>query len=229
VVSHRAVRPERISIPEDHPQRPINPYGHSKLFVEQLLADLSCACGLPWVSLRYFNAAGADPSGEIGEAHDPETHLIPLVICVAQAGSAVQSFGADYDTPNGSCDYIHVSDIVDAHLPALQHLLQGRSSLALNLANQRGYPARKSLLPRRGSCGSTIRSANSQRRRGDPAALIGNSGRACALLCWNPECSELETQVADAWNWIRKHGEATKHKLACQAGLESTRGLVTGL
>src|SRR6266568_6476010 len=116
--------PERVPIPEDHPQRPINPYGYSKLFIERMLADLNVASGLPWIALRYFNAAGADPDGQIGEAHDPETHLTPLVLAAALTGVPVRIFGNDYETPDGTCirDYIHVSDIADAHLRALEHL-----------------------------------------------------------------------------------------------------------
>src|SRR5262249_32965870 len=127
--------PDFVPISEDHPQRPINPYGHTKLFVERLLLDLNAAHRMPWISLRYFNAAGADPEAEIGEAHNPETHLIPLVIRAAQTGSAMQVFGTDYETADGTCvrDYIHVSDVAEAHVRALDHLLQGKASCALNL------------------------------------------------------------------------------------------------
>ncbi len=123
--------PEEIPISEDHPQRPINPYGYSKLFVERMLADLNAAFGLPWMAFRYFNAARADPRSEIGEAHDPETHLIPLVLAAARGGPPVLIFGNDYDTPDGTCvrDYIHVSDIADAHVRGLKHLLDGGKSL----------------------------------------------------------------------------------------------------
>src|SRR5262249_28647497 len=119
--------PEQVPISEDHPQRPINPYGHSKLFVERMLADLHVSFGLPWVAFRYFNAAGADPDGAIGEAHDPETHLIPLVLAAARGGVPVRILGNDYNTPDGTCvrDYIHVSDIADAHVRGLTHLLDG--------------------------------------------------------------------------------------------------------
>jgi UDP-arabinose 4-epimerase len=137
--------PERVPIAEDHPQRPINPYGRSKLFVERMLADVNVAHGLPWIALRYFNAAGADPDGQIGDAHDPETHLIPLVLVAARAGTRVAIFGDDYDTSDGSCvrDYIHVSDIADAHVQALEYLLSGGNSCALNLANAHGYSVKE--------------------------------------------------------------------------------------
>jgi UDP-glucose-4-epimerase GalE len=197
--------PERIPISEDHPQRPINPYGQSKLFVERVLADLNVAYGLPWISLRYFNAAGADPAGEIGEAHDPETHLIPLVINAGKTGSTVRIFGTDYQTPDGTCvrDYIHVSDIADAHLRALSHLLKGKQSCALNLANERGYSVREVVAATERVCGYTVRADIAPRRPGDPASLIGDSSRARALLGWKPERSELDTQIADAWRWMK--------------------------
>ena len=201
--------PDHVPISEDSPQCPINPYGHSKLFVEQLLADLEGAHGLPWVSLRYFNAAGADPAGEIGEAHNPETHLIPLVIRAAQTGAAVRMFGTDYDTPDGTCvrDYIHVSDVADAHVRALNHLLQGSGSCALNLANTRGYSVREVIAATERVCGHTIHTEIAPRRRGDPPALIGDFSRARDLLGWKPERSELETQIADAWNWMKRQSE----------------------
>ena len=197
--------PDRVPIAEDHPQRPINPYGRSKLFVEQLLADLNVARGLPWVSLRYFNAAGAYSSGEIGEAHDPETHLVPLVIGAAATGGVVRIYGGDYDTPDGSCvrDYIHVSDVADAHVLALNHLLSGGESCPLNLANSRGYSVRDVIAVAEQVCGSPVRSEIAARRPGDPAILIGDSRRARALLGWQPRRSELAVQIADAWNWMR--------------------------
>jgi UDP-glucose-4-epimerase GalE len=197
--------PDSVPIPESHPQRPINPYGHSKLFVEQLLVDLNVAYGLPSVSLRYFNAAGADPAGEIGEAHNPETHLIPLVLKAAQTGSAVRIFGADYETPDGTCvrDYIHVSDVADAHVRALNYLLQGNESCALNLANTRGHSVKDVIAGVERVCAHTIYSEIAPRRAGDPPTLIGDCRRARELLGWNPARSDLETQIADAWNWIK--------------------------
>jgi UDP-arabinose 4-epimerase len=203
--------PERVPISEDHPQRPINPYGHSKLFVEQMLRDLNVAYGLPWVALRYFNAAGADPDGEIGEAHDPETHLIPLATAAARMGTAVRIFGTDYDTPDGTCmrDYIHVSDIADAHVRALNHLLRGGESCALNLANTRGYSVKEVIAAVERVSGRSILLEFAARRPGDPAILIGDSRRALALLGWKPSRSDLESQIADAWKWMDKQ-ESTR-------------------
>ena len=198
--------PERVPIAEDHLQRPINPYGHSKLFVECMLADLNVASGLPWIALRYFNAAGADPDGEIGEAHDPETHLIPLTLEAARSGAPVRIFGDDYDTPDGSCvrDYIHVSDIADAHVQALDHLLKGGNSCALNLANARGYSVKEVIAAAEIVCGHTIPTETAARRSGDPPVLIGDASRAHALLNWKPKRSELQIQVSDAWRWMTR-------------------------
>ncbi len=198
--------PDCIPISEDHPQRPINPYGHSKLFVERMLQDANVAYGLPWVALRYFNAAGADPDGEIGEAHDPETHLIPLTAMAARAGTAVRVFGTDYDTPDGTCvrDYIHVSDIADAHVRALKYLLLGGKSCALNLANTRGYSVKEVISTAEKVCGHAIHIEFAPRRIGDPPILIGDSSRARMLLTWNPSRSELQTQITDAWKWMQK-------------------------
>jgi UDP-glucose-4-epimerase GalE len=198
--------PDRVPIAEDHLQRPINPYGHSKLFVERMLADLNVANGLPWIALRYFNAAGADPDGEIGEAHDPETHLIPLVLAAARTGAPVRIFGNDYDTPDGSCvrDYIHVSDIADAHVQALDHLLKGGNSCALNLANARGYSVKEVIAAAEIVCGHTIPTEIAARRSGDPPVLIGDASRAHAFLNWKPTRSELQIQISDAWRWMTR-------------------------
>ncbi len=198
--------PERIPISEDHPQRPINPYGHSKLFVERMLADLNVASGLPWMAFRYFNAAGADPQGEIGEAHDPETHVIPLALAAARGGAPVRIFGNDYDTLDGTCvrDYIHVSDIADAHVLGLKHLLDGGNSCALNLANSRGYSVKEVIAGAETVCGCAIPSKAAARRPGDPPVLIGDAHRAHAVLGWEPTRSDLETQIRDAWNWMKQ-------------------------
>jgi len=198
--------PERVPIAEDHVQRPINPYGHSKLFVERMLADLNVASGLPWIALRYFNAAGADHDGEIGEAHDPEPHLIPLVLAAARTGAPVRIFGDDYDTADGSCvrDYVHVSDIADAHVQALEHLLNGGNSCALNLANARGYSVKEVIAAAEIVCGRSIPAETAARRSGDPPVLIGDASRAREILNWNPIRSELQIQISDAWRWMLK-------------------------
>ena len=195
--------PEKIPI-TDHPQRPINPYGFTKLVVERLLSNCSAAHQLRWVSLRYFNAAGSDPDGEIGEVHDPETHLIPLVVKSAQTGTPVRIYGADYNTPDGTCvrDFIHVMDIADAHIRSLNYLLDGGESCALNLANARGYSVREVISTAERVCGRTILTTTAPRRVGDPPALVGSAEQAKALLGWKPLRSELQVQIRDTWNWF---------------------------
>ena len=205
--------PEQIPISEEHPQSPINPYGWSKLFTERMLADTGHAVGLPWVGLRYFNAAGADPEGQIGEAHEPETHLIPLILRAAQSGEPVTIFGGDYDTADGTCvrDYIHVADIANAHLRALDYLVRGGPSRAFNLANARGHSVRQVIATAEQVTGRLIRVRISPRRPGDPAILIGDATQARNLLGWAPELSELATQIADAWRWhTRAPGAASR-------------------
>jgi UDP-glucose-4-epimerase GalE len=196
--------PRQIPIPEDHPQKPINPYGQSKLFVERMLRDAGKAHGLPWVSLRYFNAAGCDPAGEIGERHDPETHLIPLVLMAARDRTKVKIFGTDYDTPDGTCirDYVHVNDIADAHLRALDYLLGNRPSTAFNLANARGHSVREVIAEAERVTGRTIQTEETARRPGDPAALVGSADLAQKVLGWQTARSELSTQIADAWRSV---------------------------
>ena len=198
--------PEKIPIPEEHPQRPINPYGSSKLMVERMLADLGHAHGLRSIALRYFNAAGADPDGDIGEAHDPEPHLIPRVLAAARDGTAVTVYGDDYETADGTCirDYIHVADIADAHVRALEYLLSGGSSCALNLANAQGYSVMDVIQVAQRVSGKTIRVEMAPRRPGDPPVLVGAADRARAMLGWAPIRSALDVQIADAWNWMQK-------------------------
>jgi UDP-arabinose 4-epimerase len=198
--------PEVIPIPEDHPQRPINPYGFSKVVVERMLADLNTAGGLRSVALRYFNAVGADPDGEIGEAHDPETHLIPLVLAAARDGNPVNVFGDDYGTADGTCvrDYIHVIDIAEAHVRALEYLLGGGESCALNLANARGHSVKEVIAAAERVSGKSIQVRMAPRRAGDPAILIGSREQARAILGWEPTRSDLEIQINDAWNWMSK-------------------------
>jgi UDP-arabinose 4-epimerase len=203
--------PEMTPISEDHPQRPINPYGFSKLVVERMLADLDAANGLRSISLRYFNAAGADPDGQIGEAHDPEPHLIPLVLAAARDGTPLRVFGNDYDTPDGTCvrDYIHVLDIADAHVRAIEYLIGGGASCALNLANARGYSVKEVIAAAERVCGKPIRVEMAPRRAGDPAVLVGALEGAQTLLGWKPARSDLELQITDAWNWMTKQSDHT--------------------
>ena len=174
--------PKKIPIPEEYPQRPINPYGSSKLMVERMLADLGHAHGLQSITLRYFNAAGADLDGDIGEAHDPEPHLIPRVLAAARDGTAVTVYGNDYETPDGTCirDYIHVADIADAHVRALEYLLSGGSSCALNLANAQGYSVMDVIQAAQRVSGKTIRVEVAPRRPGDPRCL---SERRIVRVC----------------------------------------------
>jgi len=196
--------PERIPISEDDPQRPTNPYGFSKLIVEKMLADFDRAHKSRWISLRYFNAAGADPDGEIGELHDPESHLIPRVLAAARDGTTVSVYGNDYATPDGTCirDYIHVMDLADAHIRALDDLLGGGASGALNLANARGHSVMEVVETTKRVCRVPIRIEIAPRRHGDMPVLIGAANRAHSRLGWRPERSELEIQIADAWRWM---------------------------
>jgi UDP-glucose-4-epimerase GalE len=198
--------PNRVPIEEEQEQRPINPYGRSKLFVEHLLKDLGATYGLQWVALRYFNAAGADPQGEIGEEHDPETHLVPLAIKAAITGEPLRVFGTDYDTIDGTCvrDFIHVNDIAEAHLLALKYLLAGGKSCALNLANAKGYSVKEVISAVERVSGSKVPVEFEPRRAGDPAVLVGDASRAHALLDWKPRRSGLDAQISDAYSWFRR-------------------------
>ena len=204
--------PEAVPITEEHPQRPINPYGASKLMVERILRDFETAYGLRSVALRYFNAAGADPSGAIGEMHDPETHLIPLILQVA-AGErrAIEVFGTDYDTPDGTCirDYIHVTDLAQAHVLALRHLENGGPSEAFNLGNGFGFSVMEVIRAAERVTGRRIAYDTAPRRAGDPAALVGSAAKARKLLGWTPQYVELETIIETAWRWHRAARRST--------------------
>jgi UDP-arabinose 4-epimerase len=201
--------PETLPIKEDAPQRPINPYGASKLMTERMIADFASAHGLGWVALRYFNAAGADPDGEIGEAHDPEPHLIPLVLDAA-AGTRpyISVYGVDYPTPDGTCvrDYIHVSDLADAHVLALRSLEGGGRSGAYNLGNNSGYSIREVISSVERVTGLRVPVVEGPRRAGDPAALVGDGGRAIDALGWAPRFPALDDIVRTAWAWRQKGG-----------------------
>jgi UDP-glucose 4-epimerase len=196
--------PEYVPIDEEHPKCPLNPYGRSKLIVEEMLADYDKAYGLNSVCLRYFNAAGADPEGELGERHDPETHLIPLVLQAASGQrEAITIFGSDYDTPDGTCvrDYIHVADLCDAHLLALEKLVAGEGSTAYNLGNGNGYSVREVIEVAEKVTQRPIQVIESARRPGDPARLVADSSFANKDLGWEPLFADLEQIMTHAWKW----------------------------
>lgn len=200
--------PAIVPIPETLPQAPINPYGMSKLMVERILQDASAAYGLRAVALRYFNAAGADPEGEIGEAHDPETHLIPLVLDAAAGRRPhIQIYGTDYPTPDGTCirDYIHVCDLADAHVLALEYLQNGGQTDFFNLGNGQGFSVRQIIDTAESVTKQKIPTQKSPRRQGDPPALVGDPERATNILKWKPKKSSVQTQIEDAWKWHQKH------------------------
>lgn len=203
--------PEYVPIDEDHPTRPINPYGRSKLMVEQTLSDFETAYGMKHVCLRYFNAAGADPQCRVGERHEPETHLIPLILQAASGRrSAVKVFGRDYDTPDGTCirDYVHVTDLCTAHLLALEHLMDGGPSLKLNLGNGNGFSVQEVLLAAERVTGREIPVEDAPRRQGDPARLVADASRAKRVLGWSPVHSALDAIIGHSWAW-ELHRSAT--------------------
>jgi UDP-arabinose 4-epimerase len=203
--------PVRVPIDEMHPQAPVNPYGESKLMVEKILRWYGECYGLRWMALRYFNAAGADPDGEIGEDHDPETHLIPLVIGAALGTRPpVGIFGTDYDTPDGTAvrDYVHVMDLADAHLRALQRLDEGTTSQAVNLGTGRGHSVREVLTTVARIAGKAVPAVESPRRAGDPPALVADPARARDVLGWTCRYPALEVIVEHAWAWHSGHSNA---------------------
>lgn len=199
--------PEHLPIAEDTPRRPVNPYGFSKFVVEQALADYRAAYGLGYAALRYFNAAGAHPDGNLGEDHDPETHLIPLVLQVALGQrQRITIFGDDYPTPDGTCirDYVHVVDLAAAHEAALRRLEEG-TQLELNLGTGRGHSVREVIETCRRVTGHPIAADVGPRRPGDPPQLVADPRRAQQTLGWTPQFDSLESIVATAWNWHRSH------------------------
>jgi len=203
--------PQQELISETHPQNPINPYGASKLMIERMLRDFDQAYGMRSICLRYFNAAGADSDAEIGEDHDPETHLIPLVLDAAAGVRAdITMYGDDYATPDGSCirDYVHVSDLADAHVLALESLLKGAPSTAYNLGNGQGYSVRDVIAAARGITGIEISTAIGPRRAGDPPRLVGDATLIKTTLGWAPRFSSLSDIVGTAWRWHQRHEEA---------------------
>jgi UDP-glucose-4-epimerase GalE len=194
----------RVPIDETHPQTPVNPYGESKLMVEKILRWYGSAYGLKWIALRYFNAAGADPAGEIGEDHDPETHLIPLVIGAALGTRPpVKVFGTDYPTPDGSAvrDYVHVMDLADAHRRALEGLGNGTASQAINLGTGQGHSVRAVIETVNRVGGKKVPFDEAPRRAGDPPELVAAPGRAREVLEWSCRYAALEVIVEHAWKW----------------------------
>ena len=200
--------PENIPILESDRTCPTNPYGETKLAMEKMFHWTARAHGLRYVSLRYFNACGADASGTIGEAHDPESHLIPLILQVPNGKrDAISIYGTDYDTPDGTCirDYIHVTDLAQAHILAVQYLMQGGESNIFNLGNGIGYSVREVIETARKVTGHPIPAVETPRRAGDPARLVASSEKAKRVLGWNPVHDSLEEIISSAWKWHKHH------------------------
>ena len=198
--------PQYLPIDEAHPQNPINPYGRSKLMLEQVLRDYDQAYGIKNVCLRYFNASGASEDGIIGEDHDPETHLIPLVLEAAVGmRESITVFGDDYDTPDGTCirDYIHILDLARAHVLALDYLRSGRSSMACNLGTGIGQSVREVIAAAERVTGKTVPVVQGERREGDPPRLVAAPQKAKDILGWEAAYTDLETIIQTAWNWMQ--------------------------
>jgi len=199
--------PKTQPIPESAPLEPINPYGASKAHVERMLAEAETAHGLRWAALRYFNACGADPEGDLGECHDPETHLIPVALeAAAGLRDALPLYGTDYPTRDGTCvrDYVHVSDLATAHVLALEALLEGRSLGPRNLATGHGITNREVLAAVERVVGRRVPVRESPRRPGDPPELIADATRFRGEFGWEPRLSDLDTVVRTAWAWLRR-------------------------
>ena len=200
--------PENIPILETDRTCPTNPYGETKLAMEKMFKWTAEAHGLRYVSLRYFNACGADESGTIGEAHNPESHLIPLILQVPNGKrETISIYGTDYDTPDGTCirDYIHVTDLAQAHILAVQYLNNGGESDIFNLGNGVGYSVREVIETARKVTGHPIPATETSRRAGDPARLVASSEKAKSVLGWKPVHDSLEEIIASAWNWHKNH------------------------
>jgi UDP-glucose 4-epimerase len=199
--------PEYVPIDEAHAKNPLNPYGRSKLMVEQALGDYERAYGIKSVCLRYFNAAGADPEGQLGERHEPETHLIPLVLqAISGRRDNITVFGRDYDTPDGTCirDYIHIVDLCSAHSLALQKLMETNISRRYNLGNGAGFSVQEVIAAAQKVTGKPIKVAEGERREGDPARLVADASLARSELGWKPVYADLETIIQHAWQWESK-------------------------
>ena len=199
--------PMEIPLTDSHPQNPINPYGKGKLMVEKILEDYNSAYNLRYVSLRYFNAAGADPEGDVGERHHPETHLIPLILDAASGKREdIKIFGTDYPTHDGTCirDYIHVTDLADAHIKSLKYLENGKKSEIFNLGNGNGFSVKEVIENARKVTGRKIKATETDRRPGDPPILVGSSKKARKILKWQPKYDELTQIIKTAWEWHKK-------------------------
>ncbi len=199
--------PDEVPITENSVLKPESPYGRTKLMVEQILADLEKSDDFRYIALRYFNVAGADPDGMIGESHVPETHLIPLVLRAAiDPGYAITVFGEDYPTPDGTCirDYIHVYDLADAHVLAVEKILAGGSNSIYNLGNGTGFSVKEVIDSVRRVTGKSFTVKSAPRRDGDPAILVASSQKACAELGWKPQYPDIDTIVETAWNWEKQ-------------------------
>jgi UDP-glucose 4-epimerase len=199
--------PKQVPMTEDHPQAPINPYASSKWMVERMLADFDRAYDLRSIIFRFFNASGANPDGLLGEDHNPETHLIPLVLLTALGKrSSISIWGTDYPTPDGTClrDYIHVSDLANAHILAIEHLLQGGNSEVFNLGNGSGFSVRQVIETARQVTGRDIKVIECDRRPGDPSILVGSSDKAQKILGWYPQYPDISKIISDAWQWHQR-------------------------
>jgi len=209
--------PSKVPITENMTKEPINPYGMSKLMVENMLRDFQRSHALNWIALRYFNAAGCDPDGEIGELHDPETHLIPLALEVAARGRGnLNIFGADYGTPDGTCirDYVHVTDLADAHVRALKSLQSGTASGPFNLGLGKGFSVREVIQTVREVTNSDVPFSIEARKDGEPAVLVSDSTRAIQMLGWKPSMPDLADIVRTAWNWRK----SSRYAQQCSLG-----------
>ncbi len=202
--------PKKIPLSEEHSQLPINPYGRTKLIVENILKDYDRAYGLKSIILRYFNASGADESGIIGESHDPETHLIPLILDAALGKREdIKIYGTDYDTPDGTCirDYIHVTDLADAHVKSLEYLFENNESNHFNLGNGRGFSVKEVIKSAKKVTGVDFKVSEIERRPGDPDILVGSSKKAKKELGWNPKYTDIDDIIETAWTWHKKLNE----------------------
>jgi len=212
--------PQQLPISESHPQNPVNPYGESKLAVEKILRWYGEAYDLSWISLRYFNAAGADPAGEIGECHNPETHMIPRAILSTFPGQEpLGIFGSDYPTPDGTAirDFVHVTDLAKAHVLALESLRSGQKNVALNLGAGRGHSVREIIAAVEQITKKTPPTLEVGRRTGDPAILVADASLARQKLCWTPQHSDLPEIVRTAWRWFEKQVKTsvpTQHEMS---------------